>query len=58
LAKYGPSTRQTYAYSLIDHLNWLRAKNKSPATVTLEDLRRYMNGVTGQTDGIYGADAP
>lgn len=48
LAKYGTSTQQTYAYSLVDHLNWMRANSKSPATVTMDDLHRYMNGVRGE----------
>ncbi|MCH9733060.1 MAG: site-specific integrase [Actinomycetia bacterium] len=56
LKRYGTSTQQTYAYSLVDHLNWLLANNKTPETVTFDDLRRYMNGVTGEIDGgIYGA---
>ena len=55
LARYGTSTQQTYAYSLVDHLNWLLANDKTPDAVTFDDLRRYMNGVTGQVDGIYGA---
>jgi hypothetical protein len=54
LKRYGTSTQQTYAYSLVDHLNWLRVNRKSPSTVTLDDLRRYMNGLTGQSDGVYG----
>ena len=55
LKRYGTSTQQTYAYSLVDHLNWLRVNHKSPSTVTLDDLLRYMNGLTGQADGLYGA---
>ena len=39
---------------LADHLNWAHVNGKTPDTVTLEDLQRYMNGVTGQTDGVYG----
>jgi integrase len=54
LKGYGSSTQQTYAYSLVDHLNWMRVNNKGPDTLTLDELRRYMNGITG-TDGIYGA---
>lgn len=54
LRRYKTSTQQTYAYSLVDHLNWLLVNGKTPATVTLDDLRRYMNGVTGQLDGVYG----
>ncbi|MGK2865180.1 MAG: tyrosine-type recombinase/integrase [Mycobacterium sp.] len=55
LKRYGASTQQTYAFSLVDHLNWLRANGKTQDTVTFDDLRRYMNGVTGQVDGVYGA---
>ncbi|WP_324197439.1 tyrosine-type recombinase/integrase [Nocardia cyriacigeorgica] len=55
LVRYGTSTQQTYAYSLADHLNWLRANHRTPATVTFDDLRRYMNGLTGQVDGVFGA---
>ena len=54
LTQFGPSTQQTYAYSLVDHLNWLHVNRKSTSTVTLDDLRRYMNGLTGQADGVYG----
>jgi integrase len=56
LKRYGTtSTQQTYAYSLVDHLNWLLVNGKTPGSVTLGDLQRYMNGVTGQVDGVYGA---
>ncbi len=56
LTRYGTSTQQTYAYSLVDHLNWLLANGKTPGVVSFEDLQRYMNGgVTGQVDGVYGA---
>ena len=55
LTRYGASTQQTYAYSLVDHLNWLLANGKTPDVVTFDDLQRYMNGVTGQVDGVYGA---
>ena len=54
LCRYKTSTQQTYAYSLVDHLNWLLVNGKTPDAVTLDDLRRYMNGVTGQLDGVYG----
>jgi hypothetical protein len=54
LKRYGFSTQQTYAYSLVDHLNWMRLNGKTPSTVTLDDLRRYMNGISGQADGVYG----
>jgi integrase len=54
LKAFGPSTQQTYAYSLVDHLNWLHMNNKAPSAITLDDLHRYMNGITG-TDGVYGA---
>ena len=46
LKRYGTSSQQTYAYSLVDHLNWLHLNHKSPSTVTLDDLQRYMNGLT------------
>ena len=55
LTRFGSSSQQTYAYSLVDHLNWLHANGKTPNAITFGDLQRYMNGVTGQTDGIYGA---
>lgn len=55
LARYGTSSQQTYAYSLVDHLNWLHANGKTPTSITIEDLQRYMNGITGQTAGVYGA---
>ena len=54
LKRYGTSSQQTYAYGLADHLNWARVNGKTPETVTLEDLQRYMNGVTDQADGVYG----
>jgi integrase len=54
LTRYGFSTQETYAYSLVDHLNWMRRNGKTPSTVTLDDLHRYMNGISGQTNGIYG----
>jgi hypothetical protein len=53
LKRYGTS-QQTYAYGLADHLNWARVNGKTPETVTLQDLQRYMNGVTDQADGVYG----
>lgn len=54
LTRFGPSTQETYAYSLVDHLNWLHVNRKPTTAVTLDDLRRYMNGLTGQADGVYG----
>jgi integrase len=55
LKHYGTSSQQTYAYSLVDHLNWAHANGKTADTLTLEDLRRYMHGVTGQAGGgVYG----
>jgi hypothetical protein len=55
LKRYGTSTQETYAYSLVDHLNWLRVNHKTPNTVTFDDLQHYMNGLTGQSDDVYGA---
>lgn len=54
LSRYGPASQQTYAYCLVDHLNWAHVNAKPPHIVTLTDLQRYMNGVTGNADGIYG----
>jgi integrase len=54
LTRYGTSTQQTYAYSLVDHLNWLHVNHRDPETITVDDLHRYMNGVTGRADSIYG----
>lgn len=54
LTQYTAATQQTYAYSLVDHLNWAHMNGKTPNVITLEDLQRYMKGVTGHADGIYG----
>jgi integrase len=54
LKRHTPATQQTYAYSLVDHLTWLDVNGKTPSTVTLDDLRRYMNGISG-SDGVFGA---
>lgn len=54
LTRFGSATQENYAYSLVDHLNWLHANRKSTDTVTLDELRRYMNGLTGQSDGAFG----
>ena len=54
LKRYGTSSQQTYAYSLVDHLNWAHANGKTPDTLTLEDLQRYMHGITGEAGGVYG----
>jgi hypothetical protein len=53
LKRYGPSSQETYAYSLVDHLNWALVNGKTPETVTLDDLLRYMRSV-GQADAVYG----
>jgi integrase len=53
LKRYRSSTQQTYAYSLLDHLHWLDVHGKTPCDVTFDDLRRYMNEITG-TAGVYG----
>jgi integrase len=54
LQRYKFSTQETYAYSLVDHLNWALVNHKSPLEVTVEDLQRYMHGVAGDVDGVYG----
>ncbi|MDI9979822.1 tyrosine-type recombinase/integrase [Rhodococcus sp. IEGM 1307] len=55
LAAYGTSSQRTYAYALADHLNWANANGKSPGSITLKDLLRYMNGLIGGEAGIHGA---
>lgn len=54
LRQYQESSQQTYAYSLVDHLNWLDANRLPVSSVTIDDLRRYMNALTGQGVGVYG----
>ena len=54
LKKYGSSSQQTYAYSLVDHLNWASRNGKTPATVTVDDLQRYMKVISGQATGVFG----
>lgn len=54
LKKYGPSSQQTYAYSLVDHHNWALRNGKTPSTVTIEDLQRYMKAITGEAAGVLG----
>jgi integrase len=55
LKQYKESSQQTYAYGLADHLNWLDANRLAVSSVTIDDLRRYMNALTGQGAGVYGA---
>lgn len=54
LKKYGASSQQTYAYSLVDHLNWASRNGKAPTTVTFDDLQRYMKVISGQATGVFG----
>ena len=54
LKRYKTSTQQTYAYSLVDHLNWGHVNRKSPCSINVEDLQRYMNSIVGEADGVYG----
>jgi integrase len=54
LKHYKESSQQTYAYGLVDHLNWLDANRLTVSSVTIDDLRRYMNALTGQGAGVYG----
>ena len=54
LKNYGESTQQTYAYGLADHLNWLHANRLDIPSVTEDDLRRYMNALTGRGSGVFG----
>lgn len=52
LTRYGPATQQTYAYCLVDHLEWLDVQGKEPTDINLDDLCRYMNEITG-APGVY-----
>lgn len=54
LRQYKESSQQTYAYNLVDHLNWLDTNGLTVASVTVNDLQRYMKALTGQATGIYG----
>jgi integrase len=54
LKQYKESSQQTYAFGLVDHLNWLDANRLTLASVRVDDLRRYMNALTGQGAGVYG----
>jgi hypothetical protein len=38
LKRYGTSSQQTHAYSLVDHLNWAHTNGKTPDTLTLGEL--------------------
>jgi integrase len=33
----------------------MRVNNRNASTVTLDEMHRYMNGITGQAEGIFGA---
>ncbi|PEG40412.1 transposase [Mycolicibacterium agri] len=54
LKQYKESSQQTYAYGLVDHLNWLDANRLTVASVRADHLRLYMNALTGQGAGVYG----
>ncbi|MBX7134738.1 MAG: tyrosine-type recombinase/integrase [Fimbriimonadaceae bacterium] len=54
LRRFNESTQQTYAFGLVDHLNWLHANRLVVSTVKVEDLRRYMNALTGRGNGVFG----
>ncbi|MDT2007920.1 tyrosine-type recombinase/integrase [Rhodococcus opacus] len=53
LASYGTASQQTYAFSLVDHLNWLHINGIQPRSVTFDDLRRYMNALTNEGAEIF-----
>lgn len=55
LKHHRTSTQQTYAYSLVDHLNWAHANDRQPESVTFKDLQNYMFAATGQLRGVAGA---
>lgn len=54
LKQYKQASQQTYAYGLVDHLNWLEANRLTASSVTVDDLRRYMNALTGEGSGVLG----
>ncbi|ORA29296.1 transposase [Mycobacterium aquaticum] len=54
LCRYRASSQQTYAYSLVDHLNWAYFNRLSPQTLTLADLQRYMHSITGEAATVHG----
>ncbi|WKN52546.1 hypothetical protein HJ581_0001080 (plasmid) [Rhodococcus opacus] len=53
LASYGTASQQTYAFSLVDHLNWLHINGIQTKSVTFDDLRRYMNALTNEGAEIF-----
>jgi len=49
------STQRTYAYSLVDHLNFLEVHGLDETQVRFDHLVRYMAGITGSADaGVFG----
>jgi integrase len=54
LARFDEGTQATYAYHLIDHLRWLAATERDEATVTVEDLRRFMALCGAEQSGPLG----
>jgi integrase len=54
LKQYSPSSQQTFAYSLVDHHNWALRNGKTPATITLDDLQRYIKVISGEATGVFG----
>lgn len=54
LKRFSESTQETYAYCLVDHLRWLATNQLRPSTISVDDLYRYMNGLTGNNSGVYG----
>ncbi|MEV0577972.1 hypothetical protein [Streptomyces sp. NPDC050392] len=49
-----PGTDRTYAFHLVDHLRWLEHEGLTLASVTLDDLYRYMGAVGAKITGPYG----
>lgn len=48
-------TQRTYAYSLVDHLNFLDVHGLDETQVRFDHLVRYMAGITGSADaGVFG----
>ncbi|MEV6741348.1 hypothetical protein AB0N14_32335 [Streptomyces sp. NPDC051104] len=45
----GSGSQKTYAYYLVDHLRWRLREQLTTASVTLQDLKRYMGGGRGES---------
>jgi integrase len=50
----GSGSQKTYAYYLVDHLRWRLREQLTTASVTLQDLKRYMGAVGARVPLPYG----